>query len=156
MNESERRAIEWDCTQTTIRFYNRLDKVRGDEAAAMFTEDGTWFREGDDSGWTGRTAIAEHVNRLPQRGQAGVAPEDKMVFHLLTNIEVNVVDAETAEVSALTVIVPGVRSHTPGVAGSSRGVVAVFPTFEVHKKTAEGWRIFNKRTTQALRVQPAQ
>ncbi len=60
----------------TIRFYNRLDAVRGEEAAALFAKDGTWYRDGDDSGWTGRAEIAAHVNRLPERGNPKIAPEE--------------------------------------------------------------------------------
>lgn len=152
MDDSERRGIEWECAQNTVRFYNRLDGVRGDEAAALFTEDGTWFREGDDHGSTGRAQIADHVYKLPQRGRADVAPEDKMVFHLVTNVEVTVIDSQTAKVWALTVVIPGARGKGPGLPGVTRGVVAVFPTAEVHRKTAEGWRIASKTTSQALRV----
>ena len=151
MELSERHAIEWECAQNTIRFYNRLDGVRGEEAASLFATDGIWYREGDTSGFTGRDEIAAHVNALPQRGQPDVAPEDKIVFHLVTNVEVTVIDAQTAEVRALTSVVPGKRG-TNGAAGSTKGIVAVFPTLEVHKKTAEGWKIASKKTTQALRV----
>ena len=28
---AERHAIEWECAQNTVRFYNRLDGVRGEE-----------------------------------------------------------------------------------------------------------------------------
>jgi hypothetical protein len=152
MNDTERRMIEWECAHNTIRFYNRLDAVRGEEAAALFTRDGVWARDGDDTGWTGRAEIAEHVNRLPQRGNPKVAPEDRMVFHLVTNVEVTVIDAETAEVSALTTIIPGVRAKAPDEIGTTNGIVAVFPTFEIHKKTDEGWRIASKKTSRALRV----
>jgi hypothetical protein len=148
---SDRHAIEWECAQNTIRFYNRLDGVRGDEAAALFAEDGIWYREGDAGGFTGRAEIAAHVNLLPQRGSPDIAPADKIVFHLVTNVEVTVIDAATAEVRALTTVIPGARGKD-GTAGTTRGVVAVFPTLEVHKKTAEGWKIASKRTQQALRV----
>jgi hypothetical protein len=74
-----------------------------------------------------------------------------MVFHLVTNVEVTVIDAETAEVRALTNVIPGVRGKD-GAAGTMRGIVAVFPTVEIHKKTAGGWKIVSKKTQQALRV----
>jgi hypothetical protein len=151
MEMSERHAIEWECAQNTIRFYNRLDGVRGEEAAELFAEDAIWYREGDTSGFTGRAEIAAHVNKLPLRGNPDVAPEDKMVFHLVTNVEVTVIDEQTAEVRALTSVVPGVRGKD-GASGTTRGIVAVFPTIETHRKTAEGWKIASKKTTQALRV----
>jgi len=151
MTPAERHAIEWECAQNTIRFYNRLDTVRGAEAAELFATDGIWYREGDESGFTGRIEIAEHVYKLPQRGNPDIAPEDKIVFHLVTNVEVTVLDANSAEVRALTSVVSGKRGAN-GTAGSTRGIVAVFPTVELHKKTAEGWKIASKKTTQALRV----
>jgi len=40
---AERHAIEWECASNTVRFYNRLDAVHGDEAAALFAEDGIWY-----------------------------------------------------------------------------------------------------------------
>jgi hypothetical protein len=148
----ERAAIEWACAQNTIKFYNRLDAVRGEEAAELFAEDGIWYREGDAGGFTGRAEIAAHVNKLPERGQPGVPPADKIVFHLVTNVEVTILDAETAEVRALTSVIPGVRSHEAGEPGTTKGITAVYPTTEIHKKTADGWKIVSKRTTRALRV----
>lgn len=148
---SERHAIEWECAQNTIRFYNRLDGVRGEEAAELFAEDGMWYRDGDESAFTGRAEIAAHVNALPQRGNPAIAPEDRMVFHLVNNIEVTVIDESTAEVRALTSVIPGARGKD-GKPGTTRGIGAVFPTVEIHKKTADGWKIASKKTRLALRV----
>lgn len=148
---SERHAIEWECAQNTIRFYNRLDGVRGEEAAELFAEDGMWYRDGDESAFTGRAEIAAHVNALPQRGNPAIAPEDRMVFHLVNNIEVTVIDENTAEVRALTSVIPGARGKD-GKPGTTRGIGAVFPTVEIHKKTADGWKIASKKTRLALRV----
>lgn len=152
MDDRERHEIEWECASNTVRFYRRLDEVRGEEAAALFAEDGVWYRDGDDGGYTGRAEIAAHVNRLRERGNPAVPPEDRMVIHLVTNLEVTVLDPETAEVRAHTSIIPGVRNHTPGEPGTTAGLSAVFPTVEIHRKTAQGWKIASKRTSRALRV----
>jgi SnoaL-like protein len=151
LSMAERHAIEWECAQNTVRFYNRLDAVRGEEAAALFAADGIWYRQGDESGFTGRAEIAEHVNRLPERGNPAIAPEDRRVFHVVTNVEVTVIDAQTAEVRALTSVIPGSRGKD-GNPGSTRGIGAVFPTVEIHKKTADGWKIVSKKTELAFRV----
>lgn len=151
MTDVERAAAEWACAQNTIKFYNRLDAIRGEEAAALFTEDGIWYREGDDSGFTGRKEIADHVNRLRERGNPAIAPEDRKVFHVVTNVEVTIVDAETAEVRALTSVISGARGKD-GKPGTSKGIGAVFPTVEIHKKTADGWKIASKKTELAFRV----
>ena len=48
MDRAEQRAIEWDCTQLLIRFYNLLDAKRYEELAALFAEDGVWVRLGEE------------------------------------------------------------------------------------------------------------
>jgi hypothetical protein len=151
VSDAERHAIEWECAQNTVRFYNRLDGVRGDEAAALFATDGKWYRDGDDSAYTGRAEIAEHVNTLPVRGNSQYPPELKMVFHLVQNVEVTVLDAETAEVRALTAVVSGGRP-AKGETGVTKGISAILSTIEVHKKTGEGWKIASKRTQREFRV----
>src|ERR1700723_3350213 len=151
MTICERHAVEWEGAKNTIRFYNRLGGVRGEEAAALFAVDGMWYRDGDDSAFTGRAEIAAHVNKLPERGNPAVAPEDRMVFHLVSSVEVTVIDAETAEVRALTSVIPGARGKD-GMPGTTRGIGAVFPTVEIHKKTHDGWKIASKKTQLALRV----
>src|SRR5690606_7251056 len=98
MDDAERRAIEWECAQNTIRFYNRLDGARGEEAAALFAEDGIWHQMNGDGGHRGRAAIADHVNKVRQRGNPEIPEEDRMVFHLVCNLEVTVIDADSAEV----------------------------------------------------------
>jgi hypothetical protein len=151
MNDAERRMIEWECAHNTVRFYNRLDAVKGEEAAAVFAEDGIWYREGDAGGFTGRAEIAAHVNKLPDRGNPAIPREDRMVYHLVTNLEVTVQDENTAEVKALTSVIPGARGKGEEP-GATKGIVAVFPTTEIHKRTPDGWRIASKRTSRALRV----
>lgn len=151
MNDADRRAIEWECAQNTVRFYNRLDAVRGEEAAALFTEDGIWYKMNSDDGHRGREQIAAYVNAVRKRGNPDVAEEDRMVFHLVCNLEVTVIDADTAEVRAATVVIPGARG-TAGAPGWTRGISAVFPTVETHRRTEEGWKIATKRTALAMRV----
>jgi hypothetical protein len=151
MDANERRGIEWDCAQNTIRFYNRLDAVRGDEAAQIFAEDGIWYKQGEDTGHTGRADIAAFVNGLPNRGNPAIPPAQRMVFHLVCNLEINVIDSDNAEVRALTVVIPGARG-AEGQEGWTYGISATFPTVEMHKRTADGWKIASKRTSMAMRV----
>lgn len=151
MDDAERRAIEWECAQNTIRFYNRLDAVRGDDAAQLFAADGIWYKMNSDDGHVGREAIAAYVNKVRQRGSQAIAEEDRMVFHLVLNLEVTVIDANHAEVRATTATMPGMRG-SDGKDGWTNGISGVFPTLELHKRTAEGWKIASKRTSLAMRV----
>ncbi|BAK68171.1 hypothetical protein SLG_34960 [Sphingobium sp. SYK-6] len=151
MTDDERRGIEWECAQNTVRFYNRLDGARGAEAAALFAEDGVWYKMNSDDGHVGRAAIARYVDNVRQRGNPDVPEADRRVFHLVCNLEVQVIDATSAEVRANTVVIPGSRG-SDGSAGWTQGVSAIFPTLELHRRTAEGWKIASKRTELAMRV----
>lgn len=151
MDVAERRSIEWECAQNTVRFYNRLDGARGDEAAALFAEDGIWYKMNSDEGHVGRAAIADYVNKVRQRGNPDIREEDRRVFHLVCNLEVTVIDEGNAEVRANTVVIPGSRG-SDGQPGWTHGVSAVFPTIEQHKRTPDGWKIASKRTSLAMRV----
>ncbi len=153
MNDAERRAIEWDVAQNTIKFYNRLDAVRGEEAAALFVEDGTWHRLNSDEGYNGRAEIAAYANDVRGRGNPKYPEADRMVFHLVNNLEVTVLNENEAELRAVLVVVPGARGAA-GKPGWTEGVSAISTTVETYKRTAEGWRIVSKRTTPALRIQP--
>jgi len=152
MDEAERARIEWACAQNIARFYNRLDGARGEDAAALFTEDGIWFRMNSDEGYRGRAEIAEHVNTVRQRGNPDIPEAERQVFHLVCNVEVSVIDADNAEVRATTLVIPGARGADDGAAGWTHGISGVFPTVETHKRTPEGWKIATKRTALAMRV----
>lgn len=152
MNDTDRRMIEWECAQNTARFYNRLDGARGEEAAALFAEDGVWFKMNSDEGYCGRADIADHVNGVRGRGNPDIPEAERLVFHLVCNVEVTVIDDDTAEVRATTLVMPGSRGSGSDGGGWTRGVSGVFPTIETHKRTAEGWRIATKRTSLAMRV----
>jgi hypothetical protein len=152
MNDAERRAIEWECAQNTIRFYNRLDAVKGEEAALAFVEDGIWHKLNSDDGYKGREEIAAYANDVRGRGNPKYPEADRMVFHLVNNLEVIVHNENEAEVSAVLCVIPGARGAN-GAVGWTQGVSAISTTTEKYKRTAEGWRIVSKRTSPALRIQ---
>lgn len=85
MDRSEARAIEWDCTRLITRFYMLLDEKRYDELAALFAADGIWIRLGQEL--TGRDAI---VAAMAERA-------DWLTAHLVSNITIDIVDADTVE-----------------------------------------------------------
>jgi len=154
MDEVERRLIEWECAQNTVRFYNRLDGARGKEAAALFAEDGIWYKMNSEEGYAGRAEIAEHVDTVRQRGNPDIPEAERLVFHLVCNVEVTVIDDNNAEVRANTIVIPGSRGGSADAGGWTRGISGVFPTIETHRRTAEGWKIATKRTSLAMRVKP--
>jgi hypothetical protein len=79
------RAIEWDCARTLTRFFNYFDQWRYDDMAALFAPDGVWHRQG--KALQGAAIMAA----LNARSRT------QTVRHVITNIQVDVVDAVTAE-----------------------------------------------------------
>jgi hypothetical protein len=85
VDSSERRAIEWDCTQLLIRFYSLLDEKRYEELADLFAEDGVWVRLGTEL--VGGAAI---LAAMTER-------DDWVTAHLVSNILIDIIDADTVE-----------------------------------------------------------
>jgi len=83
VDPSERRAIEWDCTQLLIRFYGLLDEKRYEEMAGLFADDGVWVRLGKEL--VGGPAI---VAAMAER-------DDWLTAHLVSNIRIDIIDADT-------------------------------------------------------------
>jgi hypothetical protein len=79
------RNIEWDCSRLLVRFYNLLDQKRYQEMAALFTSNGVWVRLGKEL--VGPKGILEAMNER----------DDWLTTHLVSNIEINVIDATHAE-----------------------------------------------------------
>jgi hypothetical protein len=79
------RAIEWDCTQVLTRFFNAFDQWRYDDMAAMFAPDGVWQRAGK--------ALQGAAILLALNARS----RTQTVRHVVTNIEVNVADASSAD-----------------------------------------------------------
>ena len=85
MNRDSERAIQWDCTQLIVSFYKFLDEKRYQDLANLFAPDGAWTRLGTQL--VGPKAIAEAMSER----------EDWLTAHIVTNIRVEVIDADHAE-----------------------------------------------------------
>jgi hypothetical protein len=79
------RAIEWDCAQVLTRFFNYFDLWRYDDMVDLFTHDGVWHRQG--------RALAGRVQILAALGARSTT---QRVRHVVSNVQVDVVDADTA------------------------------------------------------------
>ena len=86
MTRDEARAIEWDCAQILIRFFNEFDGWRYREMVALFAPDGVWHRQG--RALRGAEAI---LAVLAQRSTT------QTVRHVVTNVQVTALDADTAK-----------------------------------------------------------
>ena len=88
MDRNTERAIEWDCQQLLVRYYDAFDRWDYAAMSEMFTPDGVWHRAG--KALTGLGLVAELEKR----------PKAQQVRHVLTNILVTPRDAEHADLRA--------------------------------------------------------
>lgn len=85
MDRGTARAIEWDCAQVVQSFYQCLDEKRYEDMVNLFAKDGVWVRLGKEL--VGRDNIRK-----------AMAERDSwLTAHLVTNLRVQVIDADHAE-----------------------------------------------------------
>lgn len=82
------RAIEWDCSQVLLRFYDCFDSFDYASMAALFTQDGVWHRAG--KALTGREAIATELEKRSRT---------QTMRHVVTNLLVTAHTAREASAS---------------------------------------------------------
>ena len=85
MERDATRAVEWECSRLVNAFYGALDEKRYDALANLFTSDGVWNRLGKDL--VGPAGILAAMQERT----------DWLTAHIVTNIRVDVVDADHAE-----------------------------------------------------------
>jgi hypothetical protein len=143
MTREQARAIEWDCAQILIRFFNEFDAWRYREMAALFAPDGVWQRQG--RALRGADAI---LAVLEQRSTTQTAR------HVVTNVQVTALDADKAQ-SLLYVTAyqhdTGEQATAPPVIRSP-SLLLVVPGELV--RTEEGWRISSLTMTRVFEFQP--
>jgi hypothetical protein len=146
MDRNTEREIEWDCTQVVIQFYNALDARRYDDLVALFAEDGSWNRQGEDT--TGRDAIMAAMQERP-------GPENQQIRHMATNIQVFIADADHARTQEYVTIYRH-DSDTP-IKGPAPmdGPGIIFLYEDEMVRAPEGWKIINKKGRPLLRRQKA-
>lgn len=139
MDRNEARAIEWDCAQILTQFYNLLDEKRYQELANLFAEDGVWVRLGKEL--KGSKAI---IAAMQER-------EDWLTAHLLSNVQIDIVDADTAE-TCQYITLYRIEGHK-----SEGGPANVAPPMGIlrHRDTlirVEGQWKFKRKTSRAVMV----
>lgn len=139
LDRGEARAIEWDCNQLLISFYNLLDQKDYGALADLFAEDGAWVRLGQEL--KGRHAIMEAMRER----------EDWLTTHIVSNIQIKIVDPDTAETSQYVTLYR-IEGHQP-----SKGPAAVAPPMGIlhHRDTLvrrDGQWKFKRKTSRAVMV----
>ena len=104
MDDAARRAIEWDASQLTARFYSHVDTGRYREAGEMFLPDGIWHRL--EGAATGPDAVAK---ALAARDPSRVSG------HMINNLTVTVLDPDRSRSTPTSS--PIMRSRPPAARG---------------------------------------
>ena len=124
MTDQDRIAIEHDCAKLVARYANLNDAGRWQELADLYAEDGRFARPSAPDDWiVGRDAIlASFVARPARQGR-----------HLCTNIDIEVLSADTAQGTCALCLF---TSDAPPRIGSFE---------DRFVRTSEGWRFVERR-----------
>lgn len=130
-NRADKWALEWDCCQLLVRFYDHFDRWNYAEMVALFAVDGVWHRAGKVL--AGHEAI---VAELKLRSTT------QKIRHVLSNLLVDVRDPGHADVQAYLTV----YRHDDGKPSGGTPAVIASPAMLLLVKaslvlTPQGWRI---------------
>ncbi len=130
---------EASCSRLCLDLLHYVDQRRYDQAAALFTEDGTFERRTPDrtsTVFTGRAAI---------RGFFDSRPVDEAIRHLCTNIRITLRSREEAGGHCYALFFKGTATGDAELPVPPRAP-AVTEYHDDYVRTAGGWRIARRRT----------
>ena len=137
MNEFELACIEQQCAKLINRFSNLNDAMRYEELAALFTEDARFARPTDpDNFIAGREAILAAFQARPR---------DKVTRHIISNIDVEVLDPARARSLSYALLYTG-SPDTPAKLGLQANAVQLVGEFhDEFVKTPDGWKFSSRQ-----------
>ncbi|PZQ78103.1 MAG: hypothetical protein DI563_01365 [Variovorax paradoxus] len=130
MDRDAERAIEWDCGQVLLRFYDAFDAWDYDGMAAQFIEDGVWHRAG--KALKGREAIVAELHRRPTT---------QVIRHVVTNLIVDVQDADHAQARLYLTAYRHDAGEPRVVPAPMRGPALLLVVTAKLMRSTEGWLI---------------
>lgn len=139
MDEAERLKIEQACRDLVTKLNHHHDHRRGEDAVALFAEDGCWIRRG--------RAVRGKVDLLAMYRRGGT----QVNRHMATATLVTVLDDDHAE----SVTYYMALHHDPGTPDAKLPLPFEPPTTmgEWHDKfvrTREGWRFAERNTVRVF------
>lgn len=140
-DDFDRMGIEIACRRLSVAFATRVDQNDVDGVAALFLPDGRFSRA--DMTLDGAEAI-----RIFLRDR----PAQRITRHVCTNILIDVDDPERARGLTYFTLYEGTRPEE--LSGSPLPVQLPHTIGEYHdvfRKTKDGWRIFERRSTAIFR-----
>ena len=137
MDRESARGIEWDCAQLVHRFYGLLDAKRYDDLVKLFSRDGVWVR-------LGKPVPRDQL--LKTMGER----ESWVTAHLVTNLQVRVIDADRAETEQYITLY-----RHEGWAGKDKAPPVTLPLAVLHHRDRmvreDGiWKIQHKSSRQIM------
>lgn len=143
MDRTTERAVEWDCSQLMLRFYDAFDAWDYAGMAALFAPDGVWQRAGKTL--AGREAI---VAELQQR------PTTQVVRHVLSNLLVTAANADQAQARFYITVYRhdgGTARSIPAPLQAPAMLLVVNARLVRH---SEGWRILHQAMAREFEARP--
>jgi ketosteroid isomerase-like protein len=140
MDRDQERAIEWDCFHTQNRYYVLVDAGDYEGGANLFTEDAVWTLWGQEL--HGRAEILKGL-------EDGLGPV--FIRHYVSNITVNVIDENNAEVISYVHIY---RHEWDEIKDGTIPTIGAWVLGRHDNKmvrTDEGWRISRRDISSFLR-----
>jgi hypothetical protein len=134
MDRQQQRDIEWDCAQVVTRFYNALDASRYDDLVDQFAPDGIWKRQGEEL--AGRDVILAAMQ---------ARSDTQVIRHVVTNIEINVVDEDNASSAEYVTIYRHDSGEKLDGPAPLDGPGVIFLYQDKLIRTGDGWKIADKR-----------
>ena len=134
MTEHERLFIEQACAGLAIRFSRYNDQRDFEALASLFTEDGAFARPTDpDNFTTGRDNILAAFK---------ARPNDRITRHLITNIVVDVTDADNATGTCYATLFMAPADAEKAKFGVKANASQLVGEFDMaFARTKEGWKI---------------
>lgn len=134
MTELEQLQIEHACTKLINRFAILNDAMRYDELAELFTVDGSFARPTDpDNFVNGRDNILQAFK---------ARPTDRITRHVITNIDVEVLDENSAHSVCYAVLYTGNTDNKAEKFGIQANPTQFIGEFhDEFTRTGDGWKI---------------
>ena len=136
IDETTRRAIEWDCAKLINRYTLLNDAADWDAVAAFYTEDGQMARpSAPDKPIVGREAILANFKSRPARAAR----------HVVSNIVVDVVSETEATAMSVIVLYQGIANESGGLPARDTSGPLIGTYTDRLRKTAQGWQFAERR-----------
>ena len=130
MDDTQRRAIEWDVTRLIHDYVNRNDAQDWEAVAALYTEDGTLRRPSGGGPVQGREAILAAFVARPPRAQR----------HVIANTVVDVVSQTEATAFSVIVLYMGDAADDGGLPSKAANSPLIGTFTDRVVLTDNGWR----------------